>query len=142
EDYFRAIGLPLVRGRVLSRTDVDGARKVVVVNRRFVQDYLQGAEPLGRIMTLGVTDRAAGPNGSMPFEIVGGVGDARNAGLQQDVRPQVFLPYTAAPFPANSIVVRTSTDPLAMQQSVRQQIWAVDRRVALMSVMTLEEVIR
>jgi putative ABC transport system permease protein len=141
DGYFRAVGQSLVRGRLLSTTDVDGARKVVVVNRSFVHDFLGDSDPLGRTVSFAAIDRGAGPGAGSPFEIVGVVEDARNSGLQNDVRPQAFLPFTVPAFPAGAIVLRTSLDPLSLQNSVRQQIWAVDQGVALMNVMSLEQVL-
>ena len=140
DGYFRALGLPLVRGRLLSETDIDGARPVIVVNRRFVQEFFDDGDPIGRTVTFAAFGR--GPGQPLPlFEIVGVVGDARNAGLGEDVRSQAFLPFTTPGVPVTALVVRTSVDPLSLQQSVRQQIWAVDRDAAFMSVTTLEEAI-
>lgn len=140
EGYFAAVGLPLVRGRLLSATDVAGARPVIVVNRRFVQDYLDGADAIGRTVTLPAL--GPGEDGQVPlFEIVGVVGDMRNTGLRQDARPQVYLPYTRPGLQPNVIVVRTRVDPLSLQRSVLEQVWAVDSGVALMNVMSLEDVL-
>jgi predicted permease len=141
DDYFRAVGLPLVRGRLLSPTDVDGARPVAVVNRRFVRDFLGDSDPLGRTVSFAAVDRNAAPEQRSLFEIVGVVEDARNSGLQNEVRPQAFLPYTIPGIQAGAIVLRTSLAPLTFQNSVRQQIWAVDQGVALMNVMSLEDVL-
>jgi putative ABC transport system permease protein len=137
EDYFRALGLPLVSGRLLSQTDVDGARKVVVVNRHFVKEILGGGNAIGQTFTYGDGDREP----LTLFEIVGVVGDTRNRGLQNDIRPQVFLPYTIPGIPINSIVLRTSVNPQSLEHAVRRQIWAVDQSVALMDAMSLEEVL-
>ncbi len=141
DDYFRAVGLPLVRGRLLSPTDVDGGRPVVVVNRRFVRDFLGDSDPLGRTASFAAVDRNVAPEQRSVFEIVGVVEDARNSGLQNEVRPQAFLPYTIPGIQAGAIVLRTSLAPLTLQNSVRQQIWAVDQGVALMNVMSLEDVL-
>jgi putative ABC transport system permease protein len=141
DGYFRALGLRLVRGRLLSSVDVENARKVVVVNRRFVHEFLADADPLGRTVTFPAVDRGGPPGQSTPFEIVGVIDDARNGGLQNDVRPQAFLPYTTPGVMAGTIVMKTSLDPLSLQNSVRQQIWAVDQGVALMNAMSLEDVL-
>jgi hypothetical protein len=55
DGYFRAVGLPLVTGRLLSPADVEGARPVMVVNQRFVQDFLGGTNPLGRTVLWAAT---------------------------------------------------------------------------------------
>jgi len=140
DEYFRVVGLPLVSGRLLSRADVGGARRVVVVNRRFAQEFLEGSDPIGRMTSLAGLDKAAGREGPSLLEIVGVVGDAKNSGLQDDVRPQVFLPYTTPGVPVAAIALRSSVDPLSLQNAVREQIWAVNPSVALTNVMSLEDV--
>jgi putative ABC transport system permease protein len=140
DGYFEAIGLPLVRGRLLSPVDVEASRPVVVVNRRFAEVLLGGADPIGRTVTLGGFG-GGGDNPPPLFEIVGIVGDVRNSGLQDPVRPQVYLPYTQPGFRPNALVVRTSVDPLSLQRSVLEQVWAIDPGVALMNVMSLDEVL-
>jgi putative ABC transport system permease protein len=137
DGYFRTVGLPLVRGRLFSEVDIDGTRPVLVVNDRFVQAFLDGADPIGRTVSFAILGRGADAPPPL-FEIVGVVADARNSGLQEDVRPQAFLPYTTPGVQPTTIMVRTTTEPLSIEHSVRQQIWAVDRGVALMNVMTLE----
>jgi putative ABC transport system permease protein len=141
DEYFQAAGLPLVTGRVLSAADVEGARKVVVVNREFAREFLGDASPVGRTVTLAAIDRGAPPDQRSLFEIVGVVGDTRNRGLQNEARAQVYLPYTASPFPTGAFVLRTAVEPLSLVQSVRQQIWAVDPGVALMNEDSLEGVL-
>lgn len=143
DGYFQTVGLPLVRGRLLSADDVEGARPVIVVNHRFVQALLDGADPIGRTVSFAFMNRG-GPDAPPPtlFEIVGVVGDARNSGLQQEPNPQAFLPYTVPGAPVGTILLRTSVDPRSLERGVREQIWAVDRGVALMNVMTLDEVVQ
>ena len=142
DEYFQAIGLPLVRGRLLSRADVDGARRVAVVNRAFARQFLDGADPTGRVVSFAMLNRGAAPDQQPLFEIVGVVGDSRNSGLENETRAQVFLPYTLPGLPASAIVVRTAVDPLSLVQSLRQQVWAVDQGVAVMNPDSLEDVLQ
>jgi putative ABC transport system permease protein len=139
-EYFRVVGLPLLSGRLLSRADVDGMRRVVVVNRRFAEDFLEGSDPIGRMASFGGLDQAAGPEDPSFFEIVGVVGDARNFGLQDDVRPQAFFPYTTPGVPVTAFALRSRVDPLSLQHAVREQIWAVDQGVALTDAQSLEDI--
>jgi putative ABC transport system permease protein len=141
EDYFRALGIPLVAGRLLAAPDIDGARRVVLVNQRFAQTFLGGTNPIGRTVTFALLDQMSPPDKRAPFEIVGVVGDARNAGVEDDVQPQAFVPYTLSALPTAAIVVKTNVDPMSLQHGVMQQVWAVDRDVALMNVMSLEDLV-
>jgi putative ABC transport system permease protein len=141
DGYFQVVGLSLVRGRLLSNTDVSGARKVAVVNRAFVQTFFDGGDPLGRTLLFGAAPPGAPPDQRPIFDIVGVVGDVRNSGLENAIRPQVYFPYTVPGPSAATILVRTATNPLAMQHSVREQIWAVNSSVALMNVFSMEEIV-
>ena len=90
EDYFQTVGVPLVSGRLVSRMDIEGARSVTVVNRRFAQEFLGGADPIGRMVNFPGIDGIAGRQGQpVFFEIVGVVGDTRNGGLRTETSPQV-----------------------------------------------------
>jgi putative ABC transport system permease protein len=145
--YFRTIGLPLVSGRLLSPADIEGGRRVAVVNRRFVREFIGDTNPIGRTLSMAALDRAAEATGPLPFEIVGVVGDSRNSGLQEEVSPQAFVPYTVPAMQASTLLVRTTANPLGLQHRVRQQVWAVDPGVAVMNVggtrgsMLLEDVL-
>ncbi len=142
DGYFRAIGLPLIRGRLLAPEDVIGARKVAVVNRAFAREFLENADPIGRTVVFGAVDRGAAPGQSSLFEIVGVVGDARNLGPQNETRAQAFVPYTVpGMLGSGAIVVKTSVDPHALAHGVRQQIWDVNQNVALMNAESLEDVL-
>jgi putative ABC transport system permease protein len=140
DGYFDTLGIPLVRGRLLSVADIDAARPVVVVNRRFSDVFLDGGDPVGRTLSFAGRGPAAGETPTL-FEIVGVAGDVRNNGLQQDARPQIYVPYTQPGFRPGTILVRTNVDPLSLQRNVLEQVWAVDSGVALMNVMSLDQVL-
>ena len=72
---------------------------------------------------------------------LGVAGDVRNNGMQQEARPQIYVPYTQNGFRPGTILVRTSVDPLSLQRNVLEQVWAVDSGVALMNVRSLDQVL-
>ena len=132
EDYFRTLGVPLVSGRLISRLDVEGARAVAVVNRRFAQEFLGGADPIGRMAHFPAVDRVAGRQDQpVFFEIVGVVGDTRNAGVRTETSPQAYLPYTRVPV-ASALLLRTTVDPGSLIYTLRREVAAVSPDVALM----------
>jgi len=128
EDYFRTLGLRLQRGRLLSAAEIDAARPVAVVNEVFVRRFFGGEDPLGRRISLA---RVSVPGGEGDLEIVGVIADFRNDGVQLPAAPEVFLPCTLDAAGDRAIFVRTAGEPLALLNTVRREIWAVDRRVAL-----------
>ena len=71
------------------------------------------------------------------FEIVGVISDAKNQGIQDPVRPEVLVPYTMTGAFMRGVLIRTATRPEALLNTVRREIWAVDRNVALTNAGTL-----
>ena len=132
EGYVPTLGLRLLRGRVLSEADVNGARKYAVVNQTFVQKFFGKEDPLGKPMKLAFLETMQPqPVPNAVFEIVGVVADSKNQGLQEPVMPEAFIPYTITGNFERGILLRTAGDPELMLNTVRREIWAVDRNVAL-----------
>jgi putative ABC transport system permease protein len=129
DQYFRTLRIELVSGRPLSETDITDARRVVVVNETFVRRYLPNEDPIGRRVRLASLDTPAGRDPS--FEIVGVAADVINRGLRAPIEPEVWLPYTIARSNSRTLMVRTTSDPAAIMNLVRREVWATDSGVAL-----------
>ena len=132
EGYFETLGLRPLRGRMLSAQDVADGRKVAVVNETLARRYYGDDDPVGRTIELKM--RATLGAESVPdpvFAIVGVVADARNQGLQDPIMPQAFIPHSVTGAFVRGILVRTAGPPLALLESVRREVWAVDRNVAI-----------
>ncbi len=143
EGYFPTLGLQIVLGRALSDVEVHAARKVAVVNRMFVEKYFGSEDPLGRHVRLkNLESLPAGRVENALFEIVGVVSDAKNNGIKDPIRPEVFIPYTVTGAFERGILVRTERAPEALLNSVRREIWAVDRGVALTLTGTLVDYLK
>ena len=74
------------------------------------------------------------------FEVIGVVSDVRNSGIENEVEPGAYIPYTITAFENRAIMLRTAPglDPLSLVKPVREQIWSVDRNVALTDANTLK----
>ena len=143
EGYFPTVGIRMLRGRSLSETDVNDARKVAVVNQTLVKKYFGREDPIGRQIKLTMLETVPEPPVKNPlFEIIGVVADVKNQGIQEPPTPEVWLPYTVTGAFERGILVRTSRDPLPMLNSVRREIWAVDRNVALTLTGTLKDFLK
>jgi predicted permease len=143
EGYADVLGLGVRQGRFLSEADVRAARRVAVVNETFVRSYLGAHAPLGRAVVVQMP--GGGPDAPSPnpsFEIVGVVGDAKNAGLQEPVAPEVYLPYTVTGAIDRHLLVRTAGPPEPMLEAVKREVWAVDRGVALTFAGSLRDALR
>jgi len=140
EGYAETLGLRLRQGRFLSRTEVDDARKVAVVNQTLVQRYFGTEDPIGR--TIELKRLAALPDSPVPepvFEIVGVIADAKNQGLQDPILPEALVPYTMTGAYERGILLRSSTPPAVMANVLKREVWAIDRGVALTMVGGLPE---
>jgi len=140
EGYFRTLGAKLVRGRLLEEVEVNGARKVAVVNQALVTKYFGHEDPIGQqvqIKQLGAMPNA--PVTNPVFEIVGIVGDMKNRGIREPIQPEIFIPYTVTGNFERGILVRTAGKPLPLLNPVRREIWAVDNHVAPTMMRTLED---
>ena len=92
EDYFQTLGLRLLRGRLLSASDVDSGRFVAVVSQTFARKYLGGQDPLGQKFKFNALDQIAQTPHDAYFEVIGVVGDIHNNGLQDAPLPQAYIP--------------------------------------------------
>ena len=139
ERLFDTLGLALMKGRLLSTTDVESAHHVVVVNEALVKKYFNATEPLGAAIRLPRLATLPVPVADPTFEIIGVLHDFANAGPRDLPAPQVWLPFPLRGPTGLGLVVRTSTDPARMIQAVRQEVAAVDRQVALVEPTILDE---
>jgi predicted permease len=140
EGYFPTLELKLIRGRTLTRDDVIGVRRVAVVNQMLLSKFFSGGEdPIGQRIDLKMlrTMPGAGRVEDPVFEIVGVISDAKNQGIQDPVMPEAFIPYTTTGAFMRGVLIRTATKPEALLDTVRREIWAVDRNVALTNTGTL-----
>ena len=133
EGYIPTLGLTLLRGRGLSATEVSTARKVAVVNQTFVTRYLAQEDPIGRQVRIKLLEKLPDGNAveNPVFEIVGVISDAKNTGIVEPPRPEILIPYTITGEFERGILVRTQGNPEALMNSVRREVWSVDRGVAL-----------
>ena len=136
-DYFRTMEIPLRRGRVLTDQDAPDAPDAVVINEALARKYFAEEDPVGKRITFG-DPQAANVEW---FNIVGVVGDVRQSTLQAEPYPQVYSAYRQTPRRALTIVLRTAGEPTAMANTLRQQVWSLDRQQPLHNVRTVAQVL-
>ena len=133
-DYFAAMRIPVVRGRVFSDADGASGPQVAVINETLAARLFPGEDPIGRRVAVG-----ADPDEPW-LTIVGVVGDIRHEGLDAAAPPELYLNYLANPPLAPFVVIRTAGDPAALATSVRQLARSLDPTFALFEVKTMEAV--
>jgi putative ABC transport system permease protein len=129
--YFRTMGIPLLKGRLFDERDRETSQTVAVISRGLADGFFQGADPLGRQITVG---RMPGPS-----VIVGVVGDVKNAGLSAEPAAEVYTPFAQRPWTSMNLVVRTTEDPLGLAGDVRAQVLSVDRDQPVTNMQTMEQ---
>ena len=138
EGYFPVLQIKLLGGRTFTEAEVNGERKLAVVNQTFVKKFLPGENPIGKQVRIAqlseFEDKVADPM----FEIVGLVADAKNRGLQDPPDPEIWVPYTVTGSGFRGILLRTTQEPLTLLEAVRHEVWNTDSNVALTFTGTLE----
>jgi len=146
-DYFATVGVPLLRGRLLSDQDVQRANHYAVINDEMARVYFsQGTEPIGQRLSVPALkfnnpDILTPPVGDQSFEIVGVVATARNQGLRDNPKPAIYIPYTMAMVPGCGYLIRTAGDPHQFINAIREQVRTVDADQPVTQIRTLEEVL-
>ncbi|MBI4325009.1 MAG: ABC transporter permease [Chloroflexi bacterium] len=132
-DYFKTLGIPLLKGRWFSAEDRQGAPKVVMINETMARRVWPGQDPIGKQVTPG-DSTGQGPGTT----VIGVVKDVRYLGPQAGPEPDMFLPCEQWPF-LSAVVVRTTGDPLRLASLIRSQIALVDKNQPVQRIYTIEQ---
>jgi predicted permease len=113
---FAALGIPLRTGRDFSAADIYEAPFTAIVNEALVRKSFPGQDPIGHSIFCGL-------DSLNPMKIVGVVGDVRQYGPAQQPSPEIYMPYEQHPQPSTalSVLVRTTNDPAALQETLRRK---------------------
>jgi putative ABC transport system permease protein len=137
--YFEAMRIPLLRGRLLTVNDVAESEQSIVLNESFARRVFGAQNPIGQHMRFGPDVGSGRPWGT----VVGVVGDVHLATL--DVPPSPTFYVTGRQWSwvdnAQSLVVRTSGDPLPMADAIKRAVWSVDRTQPIQRIATMEGII-
>jgi putative ABC transport system permease protein len=133
EGYFAAMGIPLLRGRVFTNADIDGAPQVVIINQTVAGKYFPGQDPIGKTLQ-NSRDR-------IPLQIVGVVADAKITSLSAPKFEEMYRPHLQAPWMAMTIVVRSNSAPQPLVAAVREKIQSIDPDLAVSGVQSLDHLV-
>jgi putative ABC transport system permease protein len=138
KDYMRALQMKLVEGRLFESRDAAGTLPVALINQTMAKNYWNGEDPIGKHFKVG------GYAQKSPWiTVIGIVGDVHQAGLDVPARAEMYLPYQQqdSGYEPEYLAVRTYGDPMALAETVRQQVWSVDKEQPVAGVMPLEELV-
>jgi putative ABC transport system permease protein len=132
--YFRAMSIPLVRGRLFEESDDRDRPQVALINQTAARRLWPEEDPIGRQLRLG--------GESAPWRtIVGIVGDVYQYGLDSQKTMQVYQPYRQKPVPDVTLLVRGLQDPRPLTAGIRAAVSAIDRELPVASVSTMDEIL-
>jgi predicted permease len=133
-NYFRTMGIALIKGRYFTDDDNQSSPGVLVINGALARKLFANQDPIGRRLIF----EGGEPK---PFEIVGVVDDERVGELDEEAAAVVYHPYLQDPWTKLNLVIRTEGDPVSIVNAVRGEVQAIDHNLALYSVATMEQLI-
>jgi putative ABC transport system permease protein len=133
--YMETMEIPLIRGRLLRDTDVQGAPLVMLINETAARLYWpSGRDAIGTRATLAGFGQLA--------TVVGVVRDVKHWGLDQPSRPEAYFSSLQYPVSRMSLVLRTQSEPEALMPSVRQVLREIDKDLPPLALQTMEDVLQ
>src|SRR6185436_7548607 len=130
-DYFKAMRIKTIAGRVFSDEDTPDQPLVAIISRRFAESLMPGLDPIGRVLT-----RATAP----PVTIVGIVDDASDVSVAEQAEPTFYMTWAqnnnfGVPV---AFVIRTAVEPPSLVPAVRETLKRVDATLPLRKVQLLD----
>jgi predicted permease len=132
-DYFRAMDVPLLRGRYFADSDQRKNSNGMVISESMAKKFFADRDPVGRTLVLDW-------DGAPRFEIVGIVGDVISD-LNHPTEPTMYVPLNEGRHGYGSLIVRSNHDVTALALPIQQQVAAIDPGLPVSDVLTMEEII-
>ena len=135
--FFAATGIRLVKGRDFEPRDLNGP-PVAIVSQSFAREYIP-ADPLGKRFSVSEDE-----NGNRQWvEIVGVANDVRDRAVKDDFGPVYYTPFLSFWFASEQceVIVRTSTDPMAMVPAIERVVRSVDNDASITKIETADQII-
>jgi putative ABC transport system permease protein len=132
-DYFKAMGIRLLRGRLFTNTDTKDSLPVTVINETMAKKIYADEDAIGKRFTF--DDRAKNPKW---FEIVGIVNDVKHYGLDKATSLQTYVPFEQLTFSRMTIVTRTTGNPTALSAAIRNAVLSIDKELPLSNIRPLD----
>jgi predicted permease len=136
-DYFRVLGIPLLKGRYFTERDVEGAPLVAIIDDNLEHRLFTPEEdPIGtRLKLLDLTDMHT----PVSATIVGVVRHVNDYEINADSKTEMYVPFVQAPMYKFTLVVRTGSNPLSLADAVRREVLQVDRGQPAYNIRTMEQ---
>jgi putative ABC transport system permease protein len=136
-DYFRTMGIPLLKGREFNERDEHNSTPVVVVTDAFAQKFFPGENPIGKRIKPGIS--TWDDEKSTLREIIGVVSDIRSRALNTEPKPAYYLPQSQVPFSEVTVVLKTSNDSHALISAATREVQTMDSELPVFNIKTMDE---
>jgi putative ABC transport system permease protein len=135
-EYFRVMGIRMLRGRVFTWADDENSLEVAIVNEGMARRYWPGEDAIGKRVSINNRD-------GQPVwrQIVGVVNDVKHDGLTAATRPHIYIPTMQMTYPGSILAIRAKGDPAALANTIRREVAAVDNYQPLADIGTMEKVV-
>ncbi|MEO6446842.1 MAG: ABC transporter permease [Gemmatimonadaceae bacterium] len=138
--YFRAAGIPLLKGREFTSTDRHGNGEVVILNQTLADRLFPDVDPIGRrvawtgevLKFIGISDEWR--------TVVGVVGDTKDGGLDAAPRAATFLPLAQGDFPTAGLVIRSDVNPAGISRAAREIVRSIAPETPIENVLSLDQI--
>ena len=129
--YFGTLHMPLLQGRIWNSAEIEHGALLVLVNQSFVRRYSPNGVILGHSLKFAKLYNDAPRSFTAPgadgwLQVIGVVGDALNQGLENQVEPAIFAPYSLQLWMGTSFLVRSHVAPEILERSISRQLAAVN----------------
>jgi putative ABC transport system permease protein len=133
-DYFRTLGIRLVRGRVFTSTDTANATPVIIINQTLADRMFPDQNPIGQRIR-------SWRDENLLREVVGVVSSVRYGGMADAWAPMVYVPYSQVGWPRlQKVVLHTTGDASQTASAIRAEVWDIDDKLPVTQILTLEEI--
>jgi putative ABC transport system permease protein len=140
-DYFRLMGMSILRGRAFGPEDIAGRQRSVIIDESLAQRFFPNQDPIGQH----IDDNQTSDKNAPPLTIIGVVPRTRNAppgenNIEKLHLPQMYFSAAQVPIDQNTLLVKSrSSDPLALAESIKREVMALDPDQPVASVSTMEK---
>ena len=139
-EYFRAAGIPLLRGREFASTDREGSQNVVILNKTLADQLFPDRDPVGqRVAWTGEVLKFIGISGDWRT-VVGVVGDTKDGGLDAAPRPVVFQPFAQMPAYSGGLVIRSAANASSLIPAATRLVRAIAPQDPIENILTVQQI--
>ena len=139
-NYFKAAGIPLLRGTEFTDADRAGAPRVVILNKTLADLLFGEVNPIGRrVAWSGEVLKFINVSGDWRT-VVGFVGNTKDGGLDAEALPAMFLPFAQGDFPSGGLVIRSSGNTSALAPAATRIVRSIDPKQPIEKVMSADQI--